>query len=235
MQNRSICRAARAALSLVFVFFFFSAVSCGGSQIPADARTTVLSLSNLDCGECGDMLASNLAKQKGVYKAAFNKRRAEVTVVASPSFDVFTTAKQAAAKEEFQLVLGAGKGSYLAWAQSPAGADVKTVAKDGEDVPDLAPHLVKGKVTIVDFSAIWCEPCRTLDEHVLKTIEKRPDIAYRKLDVGDWDTPLAQRYLKGIPNLPYVIVFGKNGERVDAIAGLDLAKLDAAIAKGGAQ
>jgi hypothetical protein len=48
-------------------------------------------------------------------------------------------------------------------------------------VPDLAPHRVRGKVTGVDFSAIWCEPCRKLDEHMMATVQRRPDVAYRKL------------------------------------------------------
>jgi hypothetical protein len=38
--------------------------------------------------------------------------------------------------------------------------------------------------------------------------------------------------LKNVPALPYVLVYGKNGEKVDSIAGLDLARLDAAIGRG---
>jgi hypothetical protein len=57
-------------------------------------------------------------------------------------------------------------------------------------------------------------------------------VAYRKLDIGDWNTPLAKRYLKGVPQLPYVIVFSKTGQQVSAVSGMDVAKLDAAIAKG---
>jgi thiol-disulfide isomerase/thioredoxin len=205
--------------------------ACGGAQIPADARTTVLSLANLDCADCGQELAEKLAKRPGVYSAKFSNRKSELTVIAAPAFDTFAVAQELAKGEEYRLELGAGKGNYIAWEKTPEGADVKTIAKDGEDVADLAPHVVPGKVTVMDFSAIWCAPCRTLDEHMLATLGKRQDVAYRKLDVGDWDTPLAQRYLQGIPSLPYVIVYGKNGQKVDSIAGLDLARLDAAIGK----
>jgi thiol-disulfide isomerase/thioredoxin len=208
------------------------ASACGGSQVPQEARTTVISIDKLDCGGCGDELAEKLGKQDGVYKASFDKRRAELTVVASPGVDVLSSAKRHQGDEEYVLVLGAGKGTYLAWATPPEGADVATLSKDGADVPALEPHLAKGKVTVMDFSASWCEPCRALDEHVLEVVGKRQDVAYRKLDVGDWDTPLAQRYLKGIANLPYVIVYDKNGQKVDAISGLDLKRLDAAIDKG---
>jgi thiol-disulfide isomerase/thioredoxin len=224
--------AARAACAPVLVVFSFAVGACGGAQIPADARTTVLSLDHLDCGDCGDKLATKLRERPGVYRASFDKRRAELAVVAAPAFDSLTEAKALSTGEEYALVLGAGKGRYLDWAKAPDGADVVAIAKDGEDVPDLAPHLVRGKVTVIDFSAIWCEPCRKLDEHMMATIAKRPDVAYRKLDIGDWDTPLAKRYLKGIPELPYVIVYNKAGQRVDAVSGLNVAKLDAAIDRG---
>lgn len=232
MLSRSSRPAGRLGFAPALMALALALGACGGTQIPADARTTVVSLDHLDCGDCGAKLAAKLRERAGVYRAAFDKRAAELTVTAAPSFDALTEAKALSAGEEYALVLGAGKGHYVAWAQAPAGADIRAVAKDGEDVADLAPHLAQGKVTVVDFSAVWCEPCRKLDAHMMETIAKRPDVAYRKLDIGDWDTPLAQRYLKGVPQLPYVIVYGKTGQKVDTVSGLDLARLDAAIAKG---
>ena len=218
--------ACAAALSLALA-------SCGAPEtIPADAIRTVVSLDKIDCADCGDQMVADLRERPGVYQASFNKRTAEITVVASRSFDVFTTVKQLATVEGFEVLMGGGKGRYLDWSAFPPGADVETVAKSGEDVPDLKPYLAAGKVTVVDFSAIWCEPCRKLDEHMVKVLTARQDVAYRKLDIGDWDTPLAKRYLKSVPALPYVIVFGADGARVGEIAGLDLERVDKAIAKG---
>ena len=117
----------------------------------------------------------------------------------------------------------------------PEGADAQTVVEGGTDVPDLTVLLVKGKTTVVDFSGIWCRPCRKIDEHMVKVLGEKKDVAYRRLDIGDWDTPLAKRYLKEVPQLPYVIVYGANGKKVDEIVGVDLRRLDDAIAKGAAQ
>lgn len=207
-------------------------VACASGGVPKDAKTTVVSFEGLDCNDCGDDMARTLIKLDGVHKTAFDKKKAELTVIADPSLDVFALAeKNKPADEEWKLIPGAGKGSYLPWAKAKEGSDVKQLATEGEDVPDLTPHLATGKVTIVDFSAKWCEPCRKLDEHVLKMIETRQDVAYRKLDVGDWDTPLGQRYLKDAKELPYVIIFDKNGKQVETLSGLDLVKFDAVVNK----
>jgi thiol-disulfide isomerase/thioredoxin len=101
-------------------------------------------------------------------------------------------------------------------------------------VPSLESHVVPGKVTLFDFYAVWCAPCRKIDAHIFALLGKRDDLALRKLNVVDWETPLAKRYLKSIPNLPYVVVYGKNGQRVAAVDGLDLGALDRAIAKASA-
>ncbi|HET6284585.1 MAG TPA: thioredoxin family protein, partial [Polyangia bacterium] len=73
----------------------------------------------------------------------------------------------------------------------PEAADVQELSKDGEDVPALERHAVIGKVTLFDFFAVWCAPCRKIDAHVYHLLGKRQDIAVRKLNVVSWETPLA--------------------------------------------
>jgi thiol-disulfide isomerase/thioredoxin len=113
----------------------------------------------------------------------------------------------------------------------PAGADLVELSKQGEDVPSLDGHAVKGKVTLFDFYAVWCAPCRKVDAHVFPILAQRSDLAVRKLNMVSWETPLAERYLKNIPSLPYVVVYGKDGKRIRAISGLDLDALDRTIAE----
>jgi thiol-disulfide isomerase/thioredoxin len=111
-----------------------------------------------------------------------------------------------------------------------AGADLSEISHEGEDVPALEPHAVKGKVTLFDFHAVWCAPCRKVDAHVFGLMGKRNDLAVRKLNVVSWETPLAARYLKDASGLPYILVYGKSGKRVATVEGFDLKKLDKAIA-----
>lgn len=111
----------------------------------------------------------------------------------------------------------------------PTGADVVELSHAGEDVPALDGHVVRGKVTVFDFYAVWCAPCRALDAHMRTLLEQRRDLAVRKLNVVSWETPLAARYLRDVPTLPYVVVYDKTGKRVRALSGLDLEALDRAV------
>jgi hypothetical protein len=52
------------------------------------------------------------------------------------------------------------------------------------------------------------------------------------LNVNDWGSPVARQYLRKVPELPHVIVYSKTGRKVEAITGLDLQRLRAAIDRG---
>jgi thiol-disulfide isomerase/thioredoxin len=116
-------------------------------------------------------------------------------------------------------------------AEPPETADVVELISDGSDLPALAPHLVANKVTVFDFHAAWCPPCRKVDEHLYPILARRSDIAVRKINVGSWDTPVAQRWLKDVSELPYLVIYDKQGKRVATIAGAQLEKLDQALAE----
>ena len=124
---------------------------------------------------------------------------------------------------------------FYALPEPPPGADLLHLSTMGEDVPSLEAHVAPGKVTVFDFWAHWCVPCRQVDAHLLGVLGARADVAYRKLNVVSWETPVAKRYLAEVPALPYAIVYGKDGKLVRAVSGLDLAALDAAIAEGAAR
>lgn len=119
--------------------------------------------------------------------------------------------------------------------EAPPGADVAHLSRAGEDVAALAAHAVAGKVTIFDFYADWCVPCRKIDAHVFSLMAKRADLAVRKLNVVSWESPLSRHHLADVSGLPYVVVYGRDQKLVRAIAGLDIASLDAAIAEGAAR
>lgn len=72
------------------------------------------------------------------------------------------------------------------------------------------------KLTVVDFWAAWCGPCRAMAPQLELASELRPQYAFGKVDV-DAEPQLATRY--GIQAIPTLIVF-KAGKPVAAQAGL---------------
>ena len=91
---------------------------------------------------------------------------------------------------------------------------------------------LRGKVVVLDFRGVWCGPCREVDREMRSILEVAPDVALRKINVVDWQSPVAGRHLKRVSALPYVVVYGVDGRKIAAIGGLDLKKLRRAIEKG---
>jgi thiol-disulfide isomerase/thioredoxin len=202
----------------------------GVPLVPTNAHQIDISMHGIDCLECATALYPEL-KRVGAYDVAFDRKRAVLHISANPAVPAerfIAVIKDAGWGAE----LGDKGGSYLPQETFPKGGDVTIARKDGQDVADLAELAVPGKVTVIDFYALWCKPCRDIDYYMSKIIADRSDVAYRKLDVVDWDSPLAVHHLNGVPTLPYVVIYSKAKTRVDAISGLDLKRLDQAIDKG---
>ncbi len=201
------------------------------TTVPASATTTVISLRDIDCGSCGDTVVAALEKHTGVYDASFDRVAAEISV----HYDATQTEPSAmitvVQQQGYTAIEGAGQGAYLAEIEFAPGLDMVKISHAGEAVT-LEEHIEPGKVMVFDFYAQWCKPCRQIDLHMKQVLAAHGDVALRKLDVVDWDSELAAQYLEGVPSLPYVVVYGKNGKRIAKISGLELADLDAAIAKG---
>lgn len=74
-------------------------------------------------------------------------------------------------------------------------------------------EAIASGITLVDFYADWCGPCRMLSPLVDEIAEERTDVTVGKVNV-DNEGELAQQY--GVMSIPTLIVFrdGKESARL---------------------
>lgn len=104
-------------------------------------------------------------------------------------------------------------------AASGAAPQFQIANEAGELVP-VEDVLVPGRVTVVDFSADWCAPCKVLEKKLAEEIHDEPRIAVRKIDVTEADADeVTARY--GVKNLPHVRIYGPDGTLLHDLVGTD--------------
>ena len=91
----------------------------------------------------------------------------------------------------------------------------------------IAKLLVPGKITIVDYWATWCGPCKKLAPIVEAYADGRDDVVLKKVDATEWEAPEMGRYLPAVSGLPVLDIYGPDGRlirRIDGSECFDFAK-----------
>ena len=84
---------------------------------------------------------------------------------------------------------------------------------------DINQHLASGNVTVVEFYADWCGPCRMLTPSLEQMASSDPEVALRKIDIVRWGTPVAQQF--NVHSVPQVNVYNRVGGLVGTVRGVD--------------
>tara|TARA_R100001015_G_C4500639_1_gene75290 strand:- start:17 stop:337 length:321 start_codon:yes stop_codon:yes gene_type:complete len=69
---------------------------------------------------------------------------------------------------------------------------------------------------VVQFSATWCGPCKTLTKTMESVTDEQSDVYFYKVDIDSMDKSVLQEY--NIRSVPRLIMF-VNGEMTDELIG----------------
>src|SRR5438034_5500277 len=88
---------------------------------------------------------------------------------------------------------------------------IRIVSNGGQQV-DLPSLMAPGKITIVDFYAEWCGPCRRISPQLEQLAKTDPDVILLKIDVVNWNTPVIRQF--GITSVPNMRVLDRSGKQL---------------------
>jgi thiol-disulfide isomerase/thioredoxin len=120
---------------------------------------------------------------------------------------------------------------------SAAAAPVVPVGGTGQQVEvithgaqvDINQHLALGNVTVVDFYADWCGPCRQLSPSLERMARTDPEIALRKIDIVNWNTAVVRQY--NVHSIPQVNIYNRGGRLVGTVVGADFEQVQRYVAQ----
>ncbi|MBO4625742.1 MAG: thioredoxin [Alphaproteobacteria bacterium] len=77
--------------------------------------------------------------------------------------------------------------------------------------------MISDGITLVDFWATWCGPCRMFGPIFEAVSDKIPDVDFVKFEIDDVNRQTPAKY--GIRSIPSILAF-KGGELIEARTGL---------------
>lgn len=103
---------------------------------------------------------------------------------------------------------------------------VNAIASESE----LDTFINSSKVSIVDFGASWCGPCRALKPLFEELSEKHANLSFVYVDIDDHQELAADFEIQGVPT----VMLYKDGQQLEKLVGFDPNKLTALVEKHGA-
>ncbi|KAK6331644.1 Cytoplasmic thioredoxin isoenzyme 2 [Orbilia javanica] len=95
-----------------------------------------------------------------------------------------------------------------------------------KSLSEFTGQINKPNVTVVDFHATWCGPCKQIAPFVDKLAKEFTDADFVKVDVDEVTDAAAEC---GVRAMPTFIIF-RGGEKVSEVVGANPAALKAAVA-----
>ena len=184
-------------------------------------QTTVsFTVVGIDCSKCGPPVKKALESVAGVknVRVDTDKKVAWVDVPVNFDREKLRTALEDAG---FDATFAGEKRPEMQALSPEELKKLDIVAYTNGKAVDIPKVVAPGKVTVVDYYADWCGPCRVLETRLQHYLQTRPNIAVRRVDIGHWDNAAARQATREfhVEALPYIRVYDAHGKFVTDVTG----------------
>lgn len=194
-------------------------------------KTIEFTVEGMSCETCAET-ATQVLQFDGVISASvdFATKKA-VVVVAEERITAADIKKRMYEHSNFEALF-AGESLVKPLTETEkAGLDIQSLPP-GEKIK-FKKEVAPGKITIFDFTAKWCGPCRVFTPKVEQLLLKYPNLAVREADILDWDSDLGRQLTSEhqMPSLPFTLIFDDQGKLLGKVIGNNIEEVEAIISK----
>jgi thiol-disulfide isomerase/thioredoxin/copper chaperone CopZ len=184
------------------------------------AETFQFTVLGIDCKECAPPILKALNGIKGVENAKLDWKKGLATVDLPAGFEKVKI-KTALDAIGYEAVFPGETQKDLQPLPPEVVERLDIVSYDGSRKVDVKGVLARGKVTVLDYWAEWCSPCKYQDARLQHLVMANPRVAVRRVDVGNWDNAAARQATAEfrLAALPYVRVYDAAGKHVGSVTG----------------
>ena len=124
-----------------------------------------------------------------------------------------TSRRQEQLKQDAIIIRSRAVAARAAKPRASGASAVRVVSNGGKNI-SLKSYMKPGKVTVIDFYADWCGPCRQISPALERLANGDPNVNLVKVDIVKWGTPVTKQF--NIQSIPYVRVFNARGRPIGA-------------------
>ena len=183
------------------------------------SQTIEFSIEGMTCQGCVNTATGVLKNVEGVESVSIDLASKKAIVTGNINVTEESLKKAIKSRTNFEPLFASEKLVEPLSNEERNGLDIKSIEGGGKI--KFKDHLATGKVTIFDFYADWCAPCKVFTPKVERLLLKDKNIALRKVDLVDWKSKLAVQLTNDykLPALPFTLVFDGEGNLLGKVEG----------------
>ncbi|PCJ85575.1 MAG: hypothetical protein COA57_07465 [Flavobacteriales bacterium] len=196
-------------------------------MIFAQSKTIEFTVEGMTCGNCANTVQQALTKLEGVENATVDFPTKKATVVAKNV--THEQLRKTVADANFEAIFSGEEMVKPLSDEDKKRVDIETI-KGGNKIK-IKDHLTEGKITIFDFYADWCGPCRVFSPKVEQMLLRHKNLVLKKVDVVSWKSSLSKQLTKEyqFPALPFTLIFDDKGNLLGRVEGNHIEQVEEII------